>query len=122
VRISSVAGFLAAIPHLLGYTPHASFVVVGATRADRVQAVFRYDLPDPPDTAAAADIAIHAVRVLARQQLPAAVAAGYGPGGLVTPITDALRTAAAGTGLCLRDVLRVDGRYWSYICANPDCC
>jgi Domain of unknown function (DUF4192) len=48
VRVSSVAGLLATIPHLLGFTPEASLVVVGVTRADRVQAAFRYDLPNRP--------------------------------------------------------------------------
>ena len=32
VRISSVAGLLATVPHLLGFTPESSLVVVGVTR------------------------------------------------------------------------------------------
>jgi hypothetical protein len=123
VRVSSVAGLLATIPHLLGFTPEASLVVVGVTRADRVQAAFRYDLPSPPGAAAAAEIAGHAVSVLARHRLPTVIAVGYGPGRLVTPLADALCAAAPGAGLWLRDVLRVeDHRYWSYLCTNPGCC
>jgi hypothetical protein len=123
VRVSSVTGLLATVPHLLGFTPEASFVIVGATPADRVQAAFRYDLPDPPDTKAAYEIAAHAVSVLAQHRLAVAVAIGYGPGRLVTPLADALRAAASGARLWLRDVLRVEGgRYWSYLCANPGCC
>jgi hypothetical protein len=61
--------------------------------------------------------------VLARQHLRAAVVAGYGPGPLVTPVADALRDAAARTGVELLDVLRVqDGRFWSYLCREPSCC
>jgi uncharacterized protein DUF4192 len=123
VRITSVGGLLATVPHLLGFTPESSLVIVGATRADRVQAAFRYDLPDPPDTAAASDIAAHAASVLARHQLTVAVAVGYGPGRLVTPLVDALCAIASGAGFWLRDVLRVeDRRYWSYLCTNPGCC
>jgi Domain of unknown function (DUF4192) len=123
VRISSVAGLLATIPHLLGFTPGSSFVVVGVTAAGRVQAAFRYDLPDPPDAAATAHIAGHAVNVLAIHQLTTAVVAGYGSGRLVTPLADAVRAAAPRAGIRLHDVLRVeDGRYWSYLCTEPACC
>ena len=61
--------------------------------------------------------------MLASQQFTTAVVIGYGPGPLVTPLADAIREAITGTGLELRDVLRVDdGRYWSYLCRNPSCC
>ena len=123
VRISSVAGLLATIPHLLGFTPDSSFVVIGVTGTGRVQAGFRYDLPDPPDAAATAHIAGHAVNVLAHHQLTIAVVAGYGPGRLVTPLADAIRAAASRAGIGLHDVLRVeDSRYWSYLCTEPACC
>jgi hypothetical protein len=124
VRIGSLPGFLAVIPHLLGFTPERSLVVVGIAPSDgRVRVACRYDLPDPPDPAAAADIAAHTVGVLSRQHIATAVVAGYGPGSLVTPVADAVRRAAGRAGLTLRDVLRVeDGRYWSYICHNPACC
>jgi Domain of unknown function (DUF4192) len=94
VRISSVTGLLATIPHLLGFTPDRSLVVIGVTAAGRVQAGFRYDLPDAPDAAATTHIAGHAVNVLATHQLTIAVVAGYGPGRLVTPLADAIRAAA----------------------------
>ncbi|HUY47595.1 MAG TPA: DUF4192 domain-containing protein [Streptosporangiaceae bacterium] len=123
LRIRSLAGLLAAIPHLLGFTPENSLVVVGATAEGRVQIAFRYDLPDPPDAAVAAEITRHAISVLAHQQLTVAVVAGYGPGRLVTPLADAFRAAAPGTSPRLHDVLRIeDGRYWSYLCTNPACC
>ncbi len=52
-----------------------------------------------------------------------AIVIGYGPGPLMTPLTDAIRQTMTGTGLELRDVLRVDeGRYWSYLCQEPSCC
>jgi hypothetical protein len=124
VRVASPAGILAVIPHLIGFTPEASLVVVGTAAAGgRVEFAFRYDLPDPPDGAAAAEIAAHAAGVLSRHHLTGAVVAGYGPGPLVTPVADAVRTAARDSGLTLKDVLRVEGgRYWSYLCSEPSCC
>ena len=123
LRINSVAGLLASIPHLLGFTPTASLVVVGATGVGGVQVAFRYDLPDPPESTVVADIAAHAVSVLAHQQLTIVIAVGYGPGRLVTPLADALRGAVPRAGVRLHDMLRVeDGRYWSYLCTNPECC
>ena len=123
VQLRSPAGLLATIPHLLGFHPATSLVIVGITAAGRVQAAFRYDLPDPPSPQAAADIAVHAVHVLGSHQLPTAAVAGYGPGRLVTPVADAVRAAAPRAGVRLQEVLRAeDGRYWSYLCTDPACC
>jgi len=89
----------------------------------RVHLTLRFDLPDPPDAAAATGIAQHAVSVLTGQRQAMGVVIGYGPGHLVTPIADRIRDEAKRAGLELRDVLRVeDGRYWSYLCREPSCC
>ena len=124
VRVGDPAGLLAIVPHLLGFTPQTSLVVLGAGPPDgRVQVALRYDLPDPPDTGTAAQIAAHAAGVLSRHQLATVIIAGYGPGPLVTPVADATRDAVTGAGLRVHDVLRVeDGRYWSYLCREPSCC
>ncbi len=124
LRISSPVGLLAVVPHLLGFTPESSLVVLGvAPPSGRVKFGLRYDLPDPPDGAAAAGIAAHAAGILARYQLTTAVVAGYGPGSLVTPVADAVRDMASRSRVELLDVLRVqDGRFWSYLCGEPSCC
>jgi hypothetical protein len=118
------ADLLAVVPHLLGFTPDSSLVVLGLTLpGGRVHMALRYDLPDPPDAGLAADMADHAVSVLTSQHMTGAALLGYGPGPAVTPIVDAIRTAAAGAGVVLHDALRVeDGRYWSYLCTSPACC
>ncbi len=108
----------------MGFRPSNSIVVIGLVppRA-RVKIGFRYDLPDPPDATAAAEIAGHAMAILARQRITMAILVGYGPGTLVTPVTDALRAAADSARLTLREVLRAEGdRYWSYLCQEPACC
>jgi hypothetical protein len=119
-----VAGFLAIIPHLLGFHPSRSMVVVGLDRArGRVKLAFRYDLPDPPDPARSREIAEHAAAVLRKRQVTTAIAAGYGAGTLVTPVAEKLRAALHGAGITLRDLLRVEeGRFWSYACQDPRCC
>jgi len=108
----------------MGYRPRKSIVVIGLVppRA-RIKIGFRYDLPDPPDAAAAEEIARHAMAILARQRIRMAIGIGYGPGSLVTPVADALRAAAGDARVVLREVLRAEeDRYWSYLCKDPACC
>jgi hypothetical protein len=115
---------LGVVPHLLGFTPDNSLIVVGGRGPrQRIEATLRFNLPDPPDQAIAQAIADHTVSVLAGQEFTTVVVIGYGPGELVTPLTRTLRRAIIRSGLEVRDVLRVqDGRYWSYVCKNPACC
>ena len=124
VRVDSPAALLAVVPHLLGFMPEVSVVVIGLTPPrDRIRVTLRYDLPDPPEADLVADIAGHAAGVISSQQLTAAIAVGYGPEPLVTPVADAVRDAAQRAGIDLHDFLRVeDGRYWSYRCGDEACC
>jgi Domain of unknown function (DUF4192) len=124
VRPGSPAALLRLLPHLLGFVPEASLVVIGTSPPrDRVKVTLRYDLPDPPEADQAADIAEHAVGVLRSQRLTAAVAVGYGPDALVTPAADELRNAARQAGIEVTELLRVaGGRYWSYLCRDEACC
>jgi hypothetical protein len=124
VRVGSPAAVLAVVPHLLGFVPSKSLIVLGAgPPRGRIHLTLRFDLPDPSDPAAARAIAEHALSVLTSQRQAMAVVIGYGPGHLVTPIADIVRDRAPRAGLDLRDVLRVEnGRYWSYLCREPSCC
>jgi hypothetical protein len=123
-RAGSPAALLRLVPHLLGFVPETSLLVIGvAPPRDRIRVTLRYDLPDPPEAVLLAEIAAHAVGVLSAQRLTAAVAVGYGPEPLVTPAADELRDQARQAGIDLREFLRVTGgRYWSYVCANEACC
>ncbi len=124
VRIGSPADVLAVVPHLLGFHPANSLVVIGAGRPrDRIELAFRYDLPDPPDSGHAADIAAHALAVLSLRRLTTVIGIGYGPGRLVTPVVNVLAAGLRQAGLRPRELMRVENeRYWSYICRNPACC
>ena len=112
------------VPHLLGFVPEASLVVMGvAPPRDRIRITLRDDLPDPPEAGLVADVAAHAVAVLSKQRLTAAVVIGYGPEALVTPVAHELRDAAWQAGIDLLESLRAErGRYWSYACGNEECC
>ena len=124
VRAGSPGELLAVVPHLLGFVPQTSLVVIGTgPPRDRIRVTLRYDLPDPPDAGLAADITAHAAGVLKSQRLTEAVAVGYGSEALVTPVADALLDAAARAGIGFRDIFRVQaGRYWSYRCRDEACC
>ena len=124
VRPDSTGELLAIVPHLLGFVPQASLVVMGTEPPrDRVKVTLRYDLPDPPGAGVSADIAAHAAGIVGSQRLTSMMAVGYGPETLVDPVAYALRDAARQAGIELRDVLRVeDGRYWSYACGDEACC
>ncbi len=124
VRLSSPADILAAVPHLLGFHPSRSLVVIGAGGPrDRVKLGFRYDLPDPPHAGTARHIAEHAAAILAGHRATTVIAVGYGQGRLVTPLLDVFTGVARQGGLAVRELLRVeDGRYWSYLCQDVNCC
>ncbi len=124
VKVGSAAGILAVVPHLLGFHPANSLVVLGIGGPHaRIRLAFRYDLPSPGDHALSEDIAAHAAVVLAREHLTMVILVGYGSGPAVTPVIDVVAPALLEGGIALHDALRVeDGRYWSYVCPDPACC
>ena len=124
VRVGSPAALLALVPQLLGFDPQLSIVLLGAEPPrGRVRLTVRFEVPGTPDLALADEIGHRAVGTVVAQGFHAGVAVGYGPGRLVTPVADAIRKHAASSGFSLSEVLRAeDGRYWSYLCQNPECC
>ncbi|BCJ59486.1 DUF4192 domain-containing protein [Micromonospora endophytica] len=119
LTVRSPADLIAAVPYLLGFHPADSLVVV-ALSGSRIVFAARGDLPGDADPREAAG---HVAAVTARQGADAATVIGYGPPDQVTPALDALRDALADVGLAVLDVLRVtDGRWWSYLCTEPECC
>ncbi|WP_341718199.1 DUF4192 domain-containing protein [Micromonospora sp. FIMYZ51] len=119
LTVRSPADLIAAVPYLLGFHPAESIVVV-AMSGSRIVFAARSDLPGDADPREAAG---HIAAVTARQGADSATVIGYGPAAQVTPALDALRDVLADAGLAVLDALRVtDGRWWSYLCTEPDCC
>lgn len=123
LRAASPDAVLAIVPHILGFYPSRSMVVLGLGERGRVIVTFRYDLPDPVDADLAGDIAGHACFVLEREGICAAMLVGYGPADLVVPVAMACGARLATAGVQVQEVLRADaGRYWSLLCTDPACC
>jgi hypothetical protein len=123
LRAASADAVLAVVPHLLGFYPSRSLVVLGIGERNRVMITFRYDLPDLPDAEHDDDIAEHASYVLGRERLSSAMLIGYGPADLVVPVVAKVAARLTAAGVLLPEVLRAaEGRYWSLLCADPDCC
>jgi hypothetical protein len=124
LRAGSPAAVLAIVPHLLGFLPESSIVVIGTEASQgTVKVTLRYDLPEAPDDGLAADIAEHAMAILGSQRLTAATVVGYGPDARLRPIVAACVAVARRLRIDLRECLRAEGgRYWSYTCGNPSCC
>lgn len=120
LSVRSPADMVAAVPYLLGFHPADSVVVV-AVRGRRVVFAARGDLPAPGADPGPA--ARHLAHVVARQDADAATVVGYGPAARVTGVVDAIGDALTATGVVVLDALRVtEGRWFSYLCAEPSCC
>jgi hypothetical protein len=123
LRAGTPDAVLAVVPHMLGFYPSRSLVVLGLGAQYRVMVTFRYDLPDPVDYGLAEDIADHADDVLGREHITAALLVGYGPEELVAPVVASTADRLIASGVDLREALRADsGRYWSMLCDDADCC
>ena len=113
------ADLLAAVPYLLGFHPTDSLVIVGV-RAGAVVFNARIDLP-PADAVGPA--AAQLSEIVGRQRISRAVIVGYGPEDAVTPMVSAVRRALRRRRIDVPEALRVTGgRYWSYVCRDPQCC
>ncbi len=123
LRAGTPEAVLAVVPHMLGFYPSRSLVVLGLGERSRVVVTFRYDLPDPFDYELATDIARHADYVLGREHITAALLVGYGPAELVVGVAAITSARLTGSGVDVPEVLRADsGRFWSLLCDDVTCC
>ncbi|HWH27888.1 MAG TPA: DUF4192 domain-containing protein [Mycobacteriales bacterium] len=120
----SAGELAAALPHLCGFVPHESLVLISLRGPrQRVGLTMRVDLPPPEHEAA-----------LVRELVPRLVADGARAAitFVVTEeagerpraaLADALRRGLRRAGIRSRDrVLLRDGRWWSYDCTDLRCC
>jgi hypothetical protein len=125
-RLTSPGEMVALVPHLCGFVPSESLVVVslrGPRR--RVGLTLRIDLEACGDEpASAAEVAARVVHdgggeVLLSVWTEADDGSRPARAGLVEAVTAAL--GAAGVGVHEALLVRA-GRWWSYQCSNPRCC
>lgn len=118
IRLCGPADVLGAVPYLLGFHPADSLVLLGFTGLRRLlRLTTRFDLPLAPGSLA------RLVSLLAREGVAQTVLAGFGPGPLVTPAVTEAMALLRDAGIPVTEALRAEqGRYWSYLCAEPACC
>jgi hypothetical protein len=123
VRLRDPAEVVAAIPHLLGFVPDESVVALSLRETGRIGLSIRLDLGDESCDGEIAGILATRMRqdgadavIVAVFTAAPDVGADLPRRGLVDAIDDALPVR-------LRDALLVrDDRWWSYLCADADCC
>lgn len=124
VRATSPAAVLNLVPHLLGFHPDGSVVIIGTELPDEV---VRITLNCPLDDAASPKFITgymeHAVQLLSSANCSRALVVAYGPESQVAPFVAAFCDQAALHHVSVPEALRTEGsRYWSYVCADPTCC
>ncbi|MDO8308942.1 MAG: DUF4192 domain-containing protein [Actinomycetota bacterium] len=136
LTLSSPDAFLASIPHMIGFPPEDSIVIVGLApdhtgAGSTVRVTQRFDRP-PAGIAGdeARQLAAQAAEPMIRsgsiEVIIAVFADQYPEPDRELPdaaLVDALITALDDGGVGIRDALYTDGTSrWSYGCDNPSCC
>jgi Domain of unknown function (DUF4192) len=123
LRASTPSELLALVPYLIGYHPTSSLVCVALTDS-RVLNLARLDLPTTADQLPDMQAAILQIAAtISTYGATGAILIGYGTAGQVHPGMQAADMALAAVSVPVQEALLVDaGRYWSYLCDNPDCC
>jgi hypothetical protein len=127
VRLGGPEEIVAAVPHLLGFHPRESVVAIGLRgRRSRVCVSLRFDLParaSEPDLAAL--VADHLRTARASAAIVLILTEEPAPDGTLPrpELAGVIDAALAAARIGVRDLLCVhDGRWWSYVCDEPDCC
>jgi hypothetical protein len=137
VRVSDPGELAGAIPHLLGFRPSESVVLIalGGSTGNRVGLTVRADIPPPEHAAELARWLVRSIRTDEPRAVVAAVVSeapdeAPGPLGMFRPesglphrpLLRALTAALTAAAIPLREALLVrSGRWWSYECAEPCC-
>lgn len=127
VRLRSAADVVEAIPHLLGFVPAESLVMVGlhGPRQRQTGPTMRLDLPAPEHDAA---VAAQLVGLLADPVdqvlvLVYGAEAARAPDLPRRPLVEALGREVRARGASVREALYVTAeRWWSYTCGVAACC
>jgi hypothetical protein len=118
ITLSAAADVVAAVPHLLGFTPSDSFVILGIAGPKLVMTI-RYDLPDITDLPILAE---HLSQCLARNTCDHAVLTVYADRAAATVAVTILQELLHGTVTIDDAIVISDARWWSINCRDPLCC
>ncbi|MFE0458332.1 DUF4192 domain-containing protein [Kitasatospora sp. NPDC058965] len=136
LRMRGPADMAAMLPYLLGFYPDDSIVAVSLHGAALQQVgAIRVDIPEDPATWApvATEVATTLVELSAQRGKPAQAVLLYlcrdpEPDGAAAitalrPLAAELLRAFREADLTVKELLCVSaGRWWSFLCADPDCC
>ncbi len=118
ITINGPGDLVAVVPHLLGFAPESSLVVVGLDQSG-LQCTFRVDLPERTEDAGHVRDLVDQLR---RNNCGRAVAIVYGPEPIALAVGSVTGRRLDAAGIEVFDILRVDqGRYWSLTCDGPCC-
>lgn len=122
LRLTSPTDVVTTMPYLLGGEPPDPGLVILSLQGGRVHSIAGRALVVGGNDAATGS-AEAAVRWASAAGCDGLIAVGYGTGETITPPMDAIRAAAITHRLRVLEALRVhQGRYWSYVCQEPECC
>jgi hypothetical protein len=121
-RVSGPGDLVATVPVLVGFEPEHSIVAL-VLRRSQVALTMRVDLPPSAQRRAWKALAETVVRGARQADGSSAVLVVYSDDPRHTDAARAVVTALLHRDIEVLDVLRVhDGRWWSAMCSNPDCC
>ena len=111
MRVSGPADLLPLVPHVLGFTPRQSGVIMSVNARGRVGVTARYDLPEDPQEALAA--AAQLLPVLVRESAAGVLVVGYEDvAGESRLFGDAFSRVLGLAGIAVLDSLAVQGGRW----------
>ena len=121
IRLNSPNGVVQAVPYLLGFEPSDSIVCV-AIQGERSRLAFTVRLDYPKDAKQAAFITKELARRMVLAEADTALVVIYSEQPSVE-LAFEVSAALRAENIRCRDFLRVhDGRWWSFLCDNPECC
>ncbi|MGY1616257.1 DUF4192 domain-containing protein [Geodermatophilus sp. SYSU D00691] len=126
VRLTDPGELAAGLPHLLGFRPAESVVVVGlgGESGGRVGMTVRMDIPPPQHAVPLAGAVARGIATDAPEAVLIALVseAPDEPDLPHRPLVHELVLTLAAAGIPVREVLLIrDGRWWSYDCPDPCC-
>ena len=122
-KVRDPGDIVSVIPYLVGFTPTESVVLIALEGArQRFGPCLRMDLVDDPRDSAAQ--ASHLVEIVRRHGFDPVVVVAFAAGGEVADaVIGALLSRLSERAVAVKEALRADGRrWWSYTCADPECC